>query len=34
MLNEEIENAQRLVKTDAYQMSVGEIINMTKTMNS
>lgn len=30
MLNEEIENAQRLVKTDAYQMSVGEIVNMYK----
>lgn len=28
MLDEEIKNAQRLVKTDAYQMSVGEIINM------
>lgn len=30
MLNEEIEKAQRLVKTDAYQMSVGEIVNMYK----
>jgi hypothetical protein len=30
MLNDEIENAQRLVKTDAYQMSVGEIVNMYK----
>lgn len=30
MLNEEIDSAQRLVKTDAYQMSVGEIINMYK----
>jgi uncharacterized protein with ParB-like and HNH nuclease domain len=30
MLKEEIENAQRLVKTDAYQMSVGEIVNMYK----
>lgn len=30
MLNDEITNAQRLVKTDAYQMSVGEIINMYK----
>lgn len=30
MLKEEIENAQRLVKTDAYQMSVGEVINMYK----
>jgi hypothetical protein len=28
MLNEEIENAQRLVKTDAYQLSIGEIVNM------
>jgi hypothetical protein len=30
MLKDEIENAQRLVKTDAYQMSVGEVINMYK----
>ena len=30
MLNDEIENTQRLVKTDAYQMSVGEIVNMYK----
>lgn len=30
MLKEEIENAQRLVKTDAYQMSVGEVVNMYK----
>jgi hypothetical protein len=30
MLNEEIESASRLVKTDAYQMSVGEIVNMYK----
>lgn len=30
MLKDEIANAQRLVKTDAYQMSVGEIINMYK----
>jgi hypothetical protein len=30
MLNDEIENAQRLVKTDAYQMSIGEIVNMYK----
>jgi hypothetical protein len=30
MLNDEIVNAQRLVKTDAYQMSVGEIVNMYK----
>ncbi len=28
MLNEEIENAERLVRTDAYQMSIGEIVNM------
>jgi len=28
MLSEEISNAQRLVRTDAYQMSVGEIISM------
>lgn len=28
MLKDEIENAQRLVKTDAYQMSIGEIVNM------
>jgi len=28
MLNEEIINAQRFVRTDAYQMSIGEIINM------
>lgn len=30
MLKDEIESAQRLVKTDAYQMSIGEIINMYK----
>jgi uncharacterized protein DUF262 len=30
MLREEIEDAMRLVKTDAYQMSVGEIVNMYK----
>lgn len=30
MLEDEIENAQRLVKTDAYQLSVGEIVNMYK----
>lgn len=30
MLNDEIDNAQRKVKTDAYQMSIGEIINMYK----
>jgi len=28
MLKDEIENAQRRVKTDAYQLSIGEIINM------
>lgn len=28
MLKDEIDNAQRLVKTDAYQMSIGEIVNM------
>ncbi len=28
MLSEEIENAQRRVRTDAYQMSIGEIVNM------
>ena len=28
MLEEEIANAQRLVKTDAYQMSIGEIVSM------
>lgn len=28
MLTKEIESAQRLVRTDAYQMSVGEIVNM------
>ena len=30
MLDEEIIAAQRSVKTDAYQMSVGEVINMYK----
>lgn len=30
MLNDEIDEAQRLVKTDAYQMSIGEVINMYK----
>lgn len=30
MLQTEIENAARLVKTDAYQMSIGEIVNMYK----
>jgi hypothetical protein len=28
MLADEIINAQRLVRTDAYQMSIGEIVNM------
>jgi len=28
MLTNEIEDAKRLVKTDAYQMSVGELLNM------
>lgn len=28
MLTKEIEKAQRLVRTDAYQMSIGEIVNM------
>lgn len=28
MLNDEIARAQRLVKTDAYQMSIGEVVNM------
>lgn len=28
MLKDEIENAQRLVRTDAYQLSVGEVVNM------
>lgn len=28
MLNEEIVQAQRLVRTDAYQMSIGEIVSM------
>lgn len=28
MLQREIEEAMRLVKTDAYQMSVGEVVNM------
>ncbi|MHB1079680.1 MAG: GmrSD restriction endonuclease domain-containing protein [Prosthecobacter sp.] len=30
MITDEIEKAQRQVKTDAYQMSVGEIVNMYK----
>ncbi len=28
MLSNEIENAKRLVRTDAYQMSIGEIVSM------
>lgn len=28
MLTEEIDSAQRLVRTDAYQMSIGEIVSM------
>jgi hypothetical protein len=28
MLKEEIDDARRLVKTDAYQLSIGEIVNM------
>lgn len=28
MLSNEIESAQHLVKTDAYQMSIGEVVNM------
>lgn len=28
MLSEEIAKAQRLVRTDAYQMSIGEIVSM------
>ena len=28
MLSDEIDKAQRLVRTDAYQMSVGEIVSM------
>lgn len=31
MLNDEIEDAQRLVKTDAYQMSIGELVSMYET---
>ncbi|MGO9048935.1 MAG: DUF262 domain-containing protein [Xanthobacteraceae bacterium] len=31
MLNEEIDNAQRLVKTDAYQLSIGEVVNMYRS---
>ncbi len=30
MLKNEIDDAQRLVKTDAYQLSIGEVINMYK----
>lgn len=30
MLENEIEEAKRLVKTDAYQMSIGELVNMYK----
>ena len=30
MLENEIQNTQRMVKTDSYQMSIGEIINMYK----
>lgn len=30
MLENEIESTQRKVKTDAYQMSIGEIVNMYK----
>lgn len=30
MLKDEIENSQRLVKTDAYMLSVGEVVNMYK----
>lgn len=30
MITDEIERAQRNVKTDAYQMSVGEVVNMYK----
>jgi len=30
MLKDEIDNAQRLVKTDAYQLSIGEVVNMYK----
>lgn len=30
MLSREIEVSQRLVRTDAYQMSVGEVVNMYK----
>ena len=30
MLDQEIENATRLVRTDSYPMSIGELINMYK----
>lgn len=30
MLKDEVEKAQRLVKTDHYQMSIGEVVNMYK----
>ena len=30
MLSEEIEVSKRLVRTDAYQMSIGEVVNMYK----
>jgi len=30
MLDKEIDKAQRMVKTDAYQMSIGEIVSMYK----
>ncbi len=30
MLQDEVDSAQRLVRTDAYQLSVGEIVNMYK----
>jgi len=30
MLTDEIESAQRRVKTDAYQLSIGEVLNMYK----
>lgn len=30
MLSDEIETSQRLVRTDAYQMSIGEIVSMYK----
>jgi hypothetical protein len=34
MLAEEIANAQRSVKTDAYQMSIGEIVSMYDNLRS